>query len=275
MKMLRDVEAVVAEMYESIMVSPKRQRRLRSKTFWGDFGFKKRSKQRIAHVKEALQDLHISTNIPPEAFGTEDEGEWIVLTHIGDHTPSTSADLDRTAQIHVPSDDWFDLMVIRQFESEREVEYNFVLPLVEELGYRESDQSIGHGLVTHQGSKKIKTEADVVLFDGEDRSPDNALVVIEAKSPTRKLTTDHTGQARSYAITLLTPLYVVTNGEEVRVSEFRMGLGADAQVLRFTRAELKERWSELYAVLNKAATRARKARNLRILAAEQEPAATQ
>lgn len=262
----RPVETVAEEILEAVIATPKRQRRMLSKSFWHTFGFDVRSKERIEHIKRALQERGLSVRISSKEqgkeFGSESKHDWVVLTSLGDPaSPVAPADL-YVAQSYLPANDWFALMSSRSFESEREVEYNFVMPLVEKLGYVEADQSIGHSLITHQGSKKIKTEADIVLFDGGDRAPAKALVVVEAKSPKKKLTNDAIGQARSYAFVLTTPLYVVTNGEEVRVWRFAGGFASDVQLLDFRRSELKERWSELFAVLNKDVARAQKVRNL-------------
>ena len=42
---------VVEEMFQSVLATPKRQRRLRSKTFWETFGFKMRTRERVEQVR--------------------------------------------------------------------------------------------------------------------------------------------------------------------------------------------------------------------------------
>ena len=37
------------------------------------------------------------------------------------------------------------------FESEREVEYNFIMPLLEKLGYEEADVVIGCPVIMYEG----------------------------------------------------------------------------------------------------------------------------
>jgi type I site-specific restriction endonuclease len=174
---------------------------------------------------------------------TYDEGPDTNLVSI-----SSGQDLQQ-----VPSNAWFDLIESRTFESEREVEYFFVQPLVEQLGYAEDDCSIGYSLSVYQGVKKTKTEADFVLFDGKGRDTENALVVIEAKRPGKKFTDADVGQARSYAIALSVPYYVLTNGDETRLYRFRAGMQQDALLNTFHRVELRSRWAELSQHLHRTA----------------------
>ena len=52
-----------------------RQRRLRSKTLWGKFGFERRTKERIEKVKEVLQQRSLVWNVNDAEFGTEAKDE--------------------------------------------------------------------------------------------------------------------------------------------------------------------------------------------------------
>ena len=52
----------------------------------------------------------------------------------------------------------------RTFESEREVEYYFIVPLLENLGYEEADFAIGYPVQMYEGVKKVNKVADFVLF---------------------------------------------------------------------------------------------------------------
>src|SRR5919112_130132 len=62
---------VVEEIFESILATPKRQRRLLSKTFWGKFGFERRTKERVEEVQEALRQRNLFLSLSDEEFGTE------------------------------------------------------------------------------------------------------------------------------------------------------------------------------------------------------------
>jgi hypothetical protein len=262
------VEDVVEEIQKSVLATPKGQRRLLSKTFWDMFGFRVRSKQRIEQVRNALHQRHLLTNLSAELFGTEAKDSWLIITY--DEGPSAvqaSVSSGEHPQ-QMPSDAWFDLIGSRTFESEREVEYFFIQPFVEQLGYVEDDYSIGFSLYVYQGVKKTKVEADFVLFDGKARDIGNALVVIEAKRPGKKLTDDDVGQVRSYAIALSVPYYMLTNGDELRLYRFRAGMQQDVLLSTFQRSELRSRWVELSQRLNRAAVVDLKRRFASLLASE-------
>jgi hypothetical protein len=262
------LDEFIEDIYQSVLATPKRQRRMLSKTFWDMFGFKVRSRQRIAQVRDALNRRNLLTNISPELLGTEARDSWLIITY--DEAPGTVPVPTSTVTYpqQVPSDAWFDLIEGRSFESEREVEYYFIQPLVEQLGYSEDDCSIGHSLSVYQGVKKTNVQADFVLFEGNTRGSGNALVVIEAKRPGKKLTDDDVGQARSYAFALSVPYYLLTNGDEIRLYQFRAGMQQDVLLSTFHRRELRSRWLELYQRLHRGAIVDLKRNFARLLAGE-------
>jgi len=70
-----------------------------------------------------------------------------------------------------------------------------------------------------------------------------------------------TGQAKSYAYWLKPAYYVTTNGDVIVVYNYQGGAVPDVKVLDFKRADLRERFDDLYRVLNpKAAAEARQAK---------------
>ena len=73
------VSEVVDEIFKSILATPKRQRRIRSGTFWNKFGFERRTKERVESVKNALKERAIIFNLEDSLFGSEKRGELIVL----------------------------------------------------------------------------------------------------------------------------------------------------------------------------------------------------
>jgi len=73
------VSEVVDEIFKSILATAKRQRRIRSGTFWNKFGFERRTKERIEAVKVALKERAITFNLEDSLFGSEKRGELIVL----------------------------------------------------------------------------------------------------------------------------------------------------------------------------------------------------
>ncbi len=247
------VSDVVDGMFQSLLATPKRQRRLRSKTFWSEFGFKMRTKERVDQVKQALKQRGLLVNLDDEQFGSEDKDEWIILTYVEPPRPAVVLQEEpNPIDIPMPPDEWFALIEQRVFESEREVEYYFVMPLIEHLGYVEDDIAIGFPVQMYEGVKKVNKEADCVLFNGTSRDKADALLVIEAKKMERMLTEDAVGQARAYALWLTTPYYLVTNGDDVRVYLFRGAVQPDIVLMNFNRRQMRENWSAFYRTLHKA-----------------------
>jgi len=264
------VSDVVAEIFQSVLATPKRQRRLLSKTLWAKFEFKTRTKERIEQVKEALRRQGLIINLDGAGFGTESKDEWIVLSYVEPPIDSTLQGSDSRLPISPPiprpSDSWFQLMAERQFESEKEVEYYFIMPLLESLGYEEEDFAIGFPVEIFEGVTKVKKEADVVLFDGVQHHKENALLVVEAKKANGPIAPDAVGQARGYAMWLTTPYYMVITPAEIQVQLFR-SYQSDVQVMKFPRNELQGCWETLYRHINKAAVIDRKAILAGLLAA--------
>ena len=82
------ISDVVEEIFQSILATPKRQRRLLSKTFWGKFGIERRTKERVEEVKEALRQRDLILNIDDAEFGTEAKDEWLILSYVKPWPPS-------------------------------------------------------------------------------------------------------------------------------------------------------------------------------------------
>ena len=261
------IEDIVEEIFQSVLASPKKQRRLYSKTFWGKFGFKARSHQRVEAVQAALKQRGLMFQILNEddaLIGKEDGESWLVLTYVKPEFPTSDLASD---SIPTPPDTWFERLETTEFESEREVEYYFVMPLFEQLGYDEEDIAIGFGVEIFEGVTKRKKQADLVLFDGSYRSKDNALVIVEAKMSPKGISGDAVGQARAYAMWLAAPYYIVTNGDEIQVHLCRGGGLPDVPIMLFRRARLKDEWKKLFAQLNKEAVIEYKKKLLEQLAA--------
>ena len=68
----------------------------------------------------------------------EAQGEWIILTLVEPPALPAMAPPEAPAQaVPTPPDSWFKLLGDRKFESEKEVEFYFVMPILEQLGYTE------------------------------------------------------------------------------------------------------------------------------------------
>lgn len=79
----KSLSQIVNELRESILVTSRKQRRIRSGTFWSKFGFERRTKERVEAVKVALADVKIEINLEDSFFGSEKRGELIVLRVLG------------------------------------------------------------------------------------------------------------------------------------------------------------------------------------------------
>ena len=245
---------VADTIYESIVATPKRQKRLKSSTFWDMFGYSHRSAGRVVEVAGLLAERNITCSPLEGTFGKEGKDEWLILSVLEPpRPPGTEPAPGTTLPAPMPADPWFEQMAAREYESEREVEHYFVLPLLEQLGYSEQDIAIGQTVEMFEGVKRVKKEADVMVYNGRGRSPADTLIVVETKDSRRAITADHAGQARGYAMWTRCPYYVVTNGMELDVWLFRGAVQQDVRILHADRGELKAAWPSLYAKLSREA----------------------
>lgn len=128
---------------------------------------------------------------------------------------------------------------------EVEMETKFVFPLLRSMGYRDTDMSMRVTVSMQKGRAELRGEADWVVYDDEG----NALVVLEAKAPRVALDGSAVEQARSYAIQLEAPVYVVTNGEEIQV--FQRGAIRDRCVFTCATRNLEDEWQSIEALASK------------------------
>ena len=117
------------------------------------------------------------------------------------------------------------------------------------LDYEDDHEAGGFGFTLHEGVSKKRFEADYIYFADEERFPGGKpLVLVEAKSSGHRLDAA-TEQARSYANALKPMYYAVTNGDAFILWNYQ-GAIPDVKVLEFTRSELRDRFDEIYRVLN-------------------------
>lgn len=242
---------IASEIYQSILATQKRQRKLLSKTLWARFGVQRRTPDLIDAVKETLRRQGIRSNLNDEEFGKEDKSDWIILMC---DSPVELSMVSNLSSVLLPSQDWFTKLKSSKYESEREVEYYFIIPLLESLGYEESDIHIGYPVTMFEGVSPVKKEADVVLFKGESRSKEDILLVVEAKAMSKSLLLGAAdAQAKSYSRELAAPYYLVTNAVETHLWRNRGGISADELLISVKTAELEEKWASLYQYINKVA----------------------
>lgn len=265
--MAKSEAEVARELYESVVKSIKKQRRLKSSTFWRLFDVKKRTPTIIDRINQLLKKQELKVSVKSgEHLGTEGLSDWVVVTLILGPLPQVNP-------VKPPSSEWFKTMTSRSFGSEREIEHFFICPLLTELGYESDDIAIGYSVMMFKGAKKTTTEADIVVFKGPDRDEKSTLLVIETKKGDKGINVDHIKQAKSYAQELLTVGYVVTNGQEINVFYFNGSLGPDERVMTFDRTDLMEKWQDLNRYIGKEATLKRKELLLRKMDELREEAA--
>ena len=249
-----DKTLVATSIREAIIDSPKKSKRVRLKTLLKMFGHKTRQRHWIEAMDKCITEAGVL--ISPSLVEAERD-EWIVLSvtdpqlPVGDFTLKDQEDTEGIDK-GIDQDFWLATISLKSFNSEKEVEIRFVLPLLERLGYSEDDRTDGYPVEQIVGVKKTKTEADFVLFNGLNRSKDSALMVVEAKNIGKKLT-DHIGQARSYAMFLGTPYFLITNGDDIRVFLYRSPIESDVEVFKSTRRDISSTFSTLFNLVSKKA----------------------
>jgi hypothetical protein len=244
---------VALEMYESVQQSNNKERKLKSSTFWHEFRVKRRTKPVVERIDRILTEQRLRVSVKSGCeFGKEKDDDRILLTL----WPPNGGPIS-VPPIY-PTVEWFNEVKTREFESEREVEYYFIMPLLEKLGYEYDDISIGYPVKMFEGVHKTKKQADFVLFNGSSRKSEDVLLVIEVKDGDKGTTVDNIGQAKSYAQELLPVCYVITNGKKIIVFQFNGMLYQDERVMDFDRPMLNDVWAELYKHISKKATIDRK-----------------
>ena len=267
---------IFEEILQSIMATPKHQRRLKSCTFWDKLGWEKRTTERVEKVRDWLKQSHVAVNLFKHhsmeelagvAFGTEDKEDWLILTCVPPEPSKTpilnASQQSENLQIPVeswPDEAWFTAMTQQSFGSEREIECFFVLPMLQRLGYDRADFAVGFHLDVQEGSTGKHKEADVVVFDGEKHHVDGTttLLLFVTKMVGHKLSNAVIDQARFYSFFLSPVFYVVTDGNEIEVFLFRGAIAPDDPPLKFKRSELRQQWKNIYSTLHKKSVVAKK-----------------
>lgn len=249
-----DYQQVARSIREAVEESPKKSKRVLLKTLLKMFGHKTRQKHWLEAMQSSLAGAGVL--IAPQLVDAERD-DWVVLSVTDPQLPVGNFNAQpKEQEAGTPqdwsSDPWLSSVADKTFSSEKEVEIRFVLPLLERLGFSEEDRADGHPVEQIVGVRKIRTEADFVLFNGLNRSKDNALLVVEAKKVGKNLA-DHISQARSYAMFLCTPYYLVTNGDEIRVYLYRSPIESDVEVFKSTRHDIRTTIGTLYNLISRQA----------------------
>lgn len=133
--------------------------------------------------------------------------------------------------------------------NEAEVETRVLLHLFRELGYTDRDRADKPPVAMYFGRERKTKYPDFILYDGFDRTRDNALVAVEAKAPDETLD-EAEAQVVSYAAWAGTPIYLASNGQTFVAAQLAHGTD-QKRVLRFRVEELVSRWDEIEEFLQK------------------------
>jgi type I restriction enzyme M protein len=103
------------------------------------------------------------------------------------------------------------------YHSEEDVKFKFLVPLLEDRGYKQDCIAFNVPIAVQEGRKKKTIYADAVVFTSKTHKA--PLIVCETKGPSEILDRESREQAISYARLLphIAPLTLLTNGSQVQV----------------------------------------------------------
>lgn len=139
---------------------------------------------------------------------------------------------------------WIAALPTLRYRNEIEVEIKFIAPLVAHLGYAGVDIQARLSVGIPAGRQVVNGVADWVI----SRSG-RPFLVIEAKEPGQKLNDAVQAQARSYAVALNAPYYLLANGLEIAL--FLRSAQEDRCLLRCDVVDLGKRWHDLASRIGK------------------------
>lgn len=144
--------------------------------------------------------------------------------------------------------DWLTHLAETTYENEAEIEAKFIFPLVQSLGYSVRDFSRRVPVGLSLGEQSLAAEADWVLWEtGHPDAEPSALAVIEVTPPDQALDASVQARARSYAFGVGAPVYLITNGKELKL--YRRDVRTDPLLLECKVEEFAACWQHLYDLL--------------------------
>lgn len=79
------MDDIARDLYESLVATEKKQRRLKSKTLWREmYGVGRRTTQQVEAVAASLARMGIVVTVKDSEFGREDKDDWLTLTLVSD-----------------------------------------------------------------------------------------------------------------------------------------------------------------------------------------------
>jgi hypothetical protein len=238
----KDPIQISVNIRESIEASNRKSRRVLFHNLRGQFGWQAWTASRKELVAQLLKDQGILAQPSIADAGLYD---WIMLSMPIITSSSTKDPVSR------PDDKSFHELINVHLGPEREVETHYVSRLFHTLDYEDIHEALGLGFLLYEGVSHKRVEADFIYFANGDHSIPGGkpLVLIEAKSAGQKLDAA-IEQAKSYANKVKPMYYAVTNGDVFILWNYQ-GAIPDVKVLEFRRDELKDRYDEIYRLLNR------------------------
>jgi hypothetical protein len=145
-----------------------------------------------------------------------------------------------------------EIEAVRAGANEAAVEINFVLPLLQRLGYAIADIDPKVAVTFQQGRKPKpgrKPEADFVVYAGPIHNRDTSLIVVEAKATWETLE-EGRAQAESYAMNLRAPFVLLANGRELHLWQLQPALDT-VRIFECAAKDIAAREGELELLLSR------------------------
>ncbi len=139
--------------------------------------------------------------------------------------------------------DWLQELASAEYSNEIEVEVKFIYPFLRFLGYRNYEMRLRETVTAFFGRQLFTGVVDWTVRSWGSKP----ILVIEAKSPSVSLDRSVEEQARSYAFVLGAPLYMTTNGRELRI--VKRGVEKDKLLIDIPISHLRSQWDAVFRIL--------------------------
>ncbi len=176
-------------------------------------------KQRYSKQKEDLQRLKKEQSLTKKQFNEYN---------------SRIESLKRDAIKHLRMK-WIESLSDTTYRNEIEVEIKFVHPLLQYLGYCETDIQLRVPIVIQVGRQPKTGYADWLI----NRS-NGEKIIVEAKAQSQAINDQVQAQAQSYAFAVRASHYILTNGSIIQI--YLRGISTDEQLLSCHIKNLADHW---------------------------------
>jgi len=153
-EMRQKISKIQQDVLESNLINDNKDKYIKMKgsTLMALLNMKNLNLKRTKKIKRLSDEKDLEITVKSGiAFGDHTDEDWVIFTH----NPVPPLDPE-----------WLDDFLAHEYETEREVETYFAIPLLDKLGYDYEDIVIGYPFKIPVGKKELKAEADVVAFNG-------------------------------------------------------------------------------------------------------------